>query len=401
MDFIRTFIVFDGRSAPLADGIAPNLPVLYINVFADLLIAVSLFAVPAITLVFLRRRKIDALYTPLLLLVVFIFASGVIHLMSVAAVFLPIYGLQGVMKLITGVISFVTVIALWKMLPQALKIPSPASLLAALAEKEAEIADRKTAEATLRTRNMQLDGKIAEVVAANEELREFSYAASHDMKSPANTLCLWLEDFQTEYSDDLPPHAHESLRDAAEIIARMRTLVEDILSYSRVVNRQTDGPATVDCNAIVATTVHDLGPALAKAGTQLDVSRMPTFEGYPPLVSILIHNLLSNAIKFRAPDRPNRITISGETTSGDAPAFVLRVRDNGIGIDPAHGQRIFRLFRRLHNAETYDGTGLGLALCRRVAVIHGGTITVQSQENEGAEFIVTFPQETEHVTQAA
>ncbi|UWR23478.1 ATP-binding protein [Sulfitobacter sp. S190] len=393
MQQLVDFLFSDGGYSPHGFCIAWNVPVLYTHIAADLLIAVSYFAIPAIMLIFLRQRRDPALRAPAVLFVAFITACGISHLMSIVTMYYPFYGLQGVLKLLTGVISAITAIALWKMLPEALRIPAPATLLKAIRDRDREIGERATAQSKLTQRNRQLDQKIEEAVAANRELREFSYAASPDLKSPANTLSLWLQYFEEEYADSLDDEGRASLGEAGRIIGRMRALVDDVLKYARVVNGE---PAERDCinlRDIIDDTIEDLKPEIQRAHASMDIGPMPRFIGYTPLVSILIHNLLSNALKFRSPDRAPVITIRGEMRQRPAPAFVLRVKDNGIGIDPSYAERVFSLFQRLHRAEDYEGTGLGLALCRRIAVTHGGGIEVISQEGEGAEFIVTLPQE--------
>jgi signal transduction histidine kinase len=401
LEQLGDFLFSDGGYSPHGFCIAWDPAVLYTHIGADLLIALSYFAIPAIMLVFLRKRPVPELHLPALLFVAFIAACGLSHLLSIVTMYLPWYGLQGLMKLATGLISFVTVLALWKLLPEALRIPSPAALMAALDARDGELAERKAAEERLQVQHRALDRKIAEVEAANNELREFAYAASHDLKSPANTLCLWLQDFEEEHGAALGQTGRADLKDAARIVGRMRTLVEDVLSYSRVVNSDANDRAPMDVRAIFQNAAADLEMEIRRARAQVDIAPMPPFTGYAPLISILAHNLLSNALKFRSPDRSPHVTVTGEIVPGPENAFVLRVRDNGIGIPPEHGDRVFRLFQRLHRAEDYAGTGLGLALCRRIAVTHGGQISLVSQEDAGAEFIITFPSEQTHVPQAA
>lgn len=400
MDQIRQFLFADGGYSPHGFCIAWDPLVLYTHIGADLLIALSYFAIPAIMLVFLRKRDDPALHTPALLFVAFITACGVSHLLSIVTMYLPWYGLQGLVKLATGLISFVTVIALWKLLPAALKIPAPGALLAALKERDSELADRQEAEQALARKNAEVNQKIDEVEAANSELLEFTYAASHDLKSPANTLCLWLQDFREDQAERLDEDGRQSLAEAARIVDRMRLLVDDVLSYSRVVNGDDNDRQPMELDKIFEAAVEDLKSDIRRARATVEISPMPPFAGFAPLMALLANNLLGNAIKFRSPDRPAHVNVSGviDPVTG---AFVLRVKDNGIGISPDHSDKVFRLFKRLHRAEDYEGTGLGLALCRRIAVTHGGDIRVVSAENQGAEFIITLPMEADHVAQAA
>lgn len=401
MERFSQFLFSDGGYSPHGFCIAWDPAVLYTHIGADLLIALSYFAIPALMLVFLRKRKDPSLTTPALLFVAFITACGLSHLMSIVTMYLPWYGLQGLVKLATGLISFVTVIALWKMLPDALKIPTPGLLLAALEERDKELADRQAAEAELTVKCREVDQKFAEVEAANQELREFAYAASHDMKSPANTLSLLLQDFAEEHGEDLDEAGREELGDALEIVQRMRVLVEDVLSYSRVVNRDPNDLEQVDVYKVFRQAARDIGEDIRRARATVNIAPLPPLHSHHTLIGILAQNLLSNAIKFRSPDRTPEISVSAEIAKGPCAAYVLRIKDNGIGIRPEHSDRVFRLFQRLHRPEDYEGTGLGLALCRRIAVTHGGSIDLISQEGQGAEFIVTFPLEVTDVAQAA
>jgi signal transduction histidine kinase len=401
MEQISNFLFSDGGYSPHGYCIAWNAPVLYTHIIADLLIALSYFAIPAVMLVFLRQRRDPRLHLPAMLFVVFITACGVSHLMSIVTMYLPYYGLQGMLKLFTGVVSLITAIALWKMLPDALKIPSPDMLMKALDDKDREIRDRTAAQLRLEDSQRQLDQTIAELQASNEELREFAYAASHDLKAPANTLSLWLQDFEQESGDSLSAEQREDLEHAKGILKRMRSLVDDILSYARVVNTEDAVIEEVDVTEIFTTAAKTLRPDIEQARGKIVIADMPSVEGYPALMSMLAHNLLSNAIKFRSPDRPLKVEVAAWHEASAEPQMVISVKDNGIGINAAYHRRIFKLFKKLHRPEDYEGTGLGLALCRRLAVTHGGSIDVISEEGHGAEFRVSFPMELAHVAKAA
>lgn len=395
------FLFSDGGFSPHGYCLAWNTPLLYTHIFADLLIAVSYFSIPAVILVFLRRRKDASLHGPAMLFVTFITACGLTHLFGVLTMFEPWYGLQGLMKVFTAVVSFVTALVLWKILPETLKIPAPGQLLRALNEKEREFEEHQRTTAELARHKLEIARKLEEVQAANNELNEFAYAASHDLKSPANTLSLWLADFKEDHYDKLEEEDRESIEEVTRIVERMRVLVEDILSYSRVVNTDLSDREMVDLQAIFEGAASDMKADIEAAGATLDIDVLPKIRGYPIMLRVLANNLLSNAIKFRSLDRPLRISISARLTSNTPCAYTLSFKDNGIGIDPAHQEQIFSLFRRLHLPEDYAGTGLGLALCRRVAVSHGGSISVNSKEGEGAEFLVTFPLEASDARKAA
>ena len=395
------FLTADGGYTPLGYGPAWDAPLLWTHVVSDLLIALAYFAIPAAILVFLRRCKEPGLHGPAMLFVTLLAACAVTHLLGIITLFAPVHGLAAVTKVFAAGVALITALVLWKILPDALRMPTTGRLVAALRDRDLELADREKIEHELATRTEQLAQKVEELKAANIELNEFAYAASHDLKSPANTLSLWLDDFSEEHADALDADACESLLEARRTVERMRELVEDILKFSRVVSARLDAPEPVDLRVFFEAAAEDLRYALAEARAEIEIRPMPRVMGHPGLVSIIAQNLLSNAIKFRAPERPLRITVSAERAENDPRHGVLSVRDNGIGISPQHQDKVFKLFKRLHGQDDYEGTGLGLALCRRIAAAHGGSIEIISDVDAGAEFRITFPLEVSDVAQAA
>lgn len=398
MGWLSEFLFSDGGYSPHGFCISWNTPVLFTHITADVMIAVSYFAIPAVILVFLKQRKDSRLHKPAMLFVIFITACGVSHLMSIVTMYLPYYGLQGIMKLFTGIVSFFTAVALWRMLPGALRIPTPEQLMRALDDKDDEIARRKKAQAEIQSSRALLAQKVEELEAANAELREFAYAASHDLKSPANTLSLWLDEFALDCEGKLEPEMQQEIVDAKRIIARMRQLVDDILAYSGLVSHDPSAVTTCDMPRLVQEVLEALRAEIATAEAQITVGPLPMIQGHPPMLSVLLQNLVANAVKFRDPNRPLRITITGRA---ETDRVILSVKDTGIGIAPQHTDRIFKLFSRLHHDTEYEGTGLGLALCRRIAAMHRGHIKVVSAEGVGTEFRITLMQDKTHVSQAA
>lgn len=398
MDWLSNFLFSDGGYSPHGFCIAWNLPVLYTHIAADLMIALSYFAIPAVMVVFLRHRRDTRLHKPAMLFVIFITACGVSHLMSIVTMYLPYYGLQGVIKLFTGIVSALTAVALWRMLPNALRIPAPEQLMQAIADKDTEIAQRKATEEEMRSTQRLLNVKVEQLESANLELREFAYAASHDLKSPANTLSLWLDSFMEDCGDKLSAPERADAEEAQRILARMRMLVDDVLSYARLLSDDVADAQACDTAQIVRDTLSDLAPEIAAADAEVSAGPLETVQGHPAMLSVLFHNLISNAVKFRDPERPCRIDVSARRNGS---RVTIAVSDNGIGIDPAHHERVFTLFKRLHHQARFEGTGLGLSLCRRIAVMHGGRIELSSTPGKGTEIRVTFDQETLDVPKAA
>ncbi|MEW9918636.1 ATP-binding protein [Marimonas sp. MJW-29] len=388
----------DGGLSPQDDAIASTLPVLYSHIAADLLIALSCFAISAAILLFLRHRPDGRLHWTVMLVVIFITASGVTHLIGLLAMFLPLFGFEGLIKLITGIVSALAALALWRQLPNALRTPAQQELMQAISDRDAEISQHRVSEEAMQATERLLNIKIEQLEAANLELREFAYAASHDLKSPANTLSLWLENFMEDCAERLSPEERKDAEEAQRILARMRMLVDDVLSCARLLSDEAAAPQACDTARIVADTLADLAPEIEAAEAEIVAGPLVTVRGHPAMLSVLFHNLIGNAIKFRHKNRPCRVEISARL---DGSRATILVRDNGIGIDPVHHERVFSLFKRLHHHTLFEGTGLGLSLCRRIAVMHGGRIELNSVPGSGTEMRVVFDQEALHVAQAA
>lgn len=245
-----------------------------------------------------------------------------------------------------------------------------------------EIAQRRSAEEALRHRTHALEN-------ANREQSQFTYAISHDLKSPANTIAMLLQELELMEGDRLSADSKDVLADANRTIARMTQLVEDILGYARSIEQGIQ-MEPVDLNTIVEEVLEDLRGDIVKAQAQFSVDDLPAIEGNRVQLRMLLQNLINNAIKFRDPARAPHIAITAVQTQ--SPQGVkIRVQDNGIGIDPAYHDRVFELFQRLHSYGEYDGSGLGLTLCKRIAINHMGDINVASVPGEGTTFEIQLP----------
>lgn len=226
--------------------------------------------------------------------------------------------------------------------------------------------------------------------AINEELRAFSYSMSHDMKSPSNTLNLLLTELLDSHGDTLDPDAISLLDMSLETVNRMRVLVDDVLNYTQVIDREIKFEP-VDLNTLLGDIFNDLRALKETAHASLSATDLPVVMADAMQLRILLQNLVENAIKFHAPGVPPEVAIS-VAVKPEINKCWITVTDKGIGIEPAKHDQIFTIFKKLNGTMDYQGTGLGLAICRRIANNHHSEITVVSEQGEGAAF--TFGLET-------
>jgi PAS domain S-box-containing protein len=221
---------------------------------------------------------------------------------------------------------------------------------------------------------------------SNAELQQFAYIASHDLSEPLRMVSSYLQLLRRRYQGRLDPDADEFIEYAVDGATRMRSLIEDLLTYSRAGG--TTDPAPVDLGRVAADVLRSLAPAMVEASAQIEIGELPVVIGDRLQLEQLLQNLVANALKFRSDGRA-RIWVRAEPA---APGMVqLAVADGGIGIDPHHRERVFKMFQRLHDRETYDGTGIGLAICRKIVERHGGRIWADARDGGGTVFRFTLP----------
>lgn len=239
----------------------------------------------------------------------------------------------------------------------------------------------------------RLERELAERTAQLEDterrLQELVYVASHDLNEPLRMVKSFLELLVRRNPEGLDDRSREFIAYAVDGADRMKELIDDLLRYSRVGSGALEAE-DVDVAEVLDGVARSLGPRFAQDQTTLHVVEplLPLHADRTQLGQLL-QNLLSNAAKFHPRERGNTVSVATEP-DGDG-ATVLVVRDDGIGIPPEHAERVFRPFQRLHSREEYEGNGIGLALCQRIAERHGGTIAVEPAPNGGCTFRVTFP----------
>jgi PAS domain S-box-containing protein len=225
-----------------------------------------------------------------------------------------------------------------------------------------------------------------ELQRSNAELERFAYVASHDLQEPLRTVTNYVQLLARRYRGKLDSDADEFIGYAVDSANRMRQLIQDLLSYARIHTRG-DAFELVSLAEIVAETLDGLQLALGESGAAVTWGPLPVVLADPSQMGQLLSNLIANAIKFRGADPP-AIDLRAERRGSE---WVVSLRDNGIGIDPQFFNRIFIVFQRLHGMSEYPGTGIGLALCKRIVERHGGRIWVESQPGRGSVFFFTLP----------
>ena len=231
-----------------------------------------------------------------------------------------------------------------------------------------------------------LVAKTADLVRSNRDLEQFAYVASHDLQEPLRMVTSYTQLLSRRYKGQLSSEADEFIGFAVDGAVRMQALINALLAYSRVDSRGRP-LAVCDLNAVLDHALDNLKLALEESEASIVRGELPRVMGDPIQLMQLLQNLVGNAVKFRAKDRPPVVTVAAER-AGDL--WRIRVSDNGIGIDPQYFDRIFVIFQRLHTKEEYPGTGIGLAMCKRIVERHGGTIEVASAPGNGSTFTFTL-----------
>jgi PAS domain S-box-containing protein len=234
--------------------------------------------------------------------------------------------------------------------------------------------------------------KAAELARSNSELEQFAFVASHDLQEPLRKIQAFGDRLKTKCEGILTPESQDYLQRMQSAAARMRTLIDDLLAFSRVI-RSSEPFVPVDLTAVTREVIGDLEVRVEKTAAQIHVGELPTLEADPLQIRQLMLNLLGNALKFQPPGGQPVIRIESRkiTTITGEQLHEITVQDNGIGFEEKYLDKVFAVFQRLHGRTEYEGTGVGLAVCRRITDRHHGTITAKSQLGKGATFIVTLP----------
>jgi len=251
------------------------------------------------------------------------------------------------------------------------------------AQRQAEAA-RSVAEKSLREYMIQLE-------RSNDELERFASVASHDLQEPLRKIQAFSERLDRKFTAQLPATARDYISRMQDAARRMQDLINDLLMFSRLAN-EGSSVAGLDLDRLVGTVVSDLEVRIEENKGRVELGELPKIDGDPLRIRQLFQNLVANAIKFRRPGVAPVVKISAEEVEVEGVKVArFSIADNGIGIEPRYRERIFGIFERLHGRGIYEGTGIGLAICRKICEQHGGSISVGSPEGEGTLFIVELP----------
>lgn len=255
-----------------------------------------------------------------------------------------------------------------------------------------DVSDAKLAERLLHERAAELESLTAELARSNTDLERFAQVASHDLQEPLRTISSFLQLLSKRYAGQLDETGQRYIGYAVGGADRMRGLIDALLTYSRIDRRDSVAVTEVALEHILESIQSDLRVAIQQCGAVITHDPLPTVKGHEGQLSQLLLNLVSNALKYRRADTPPHIHISCEETPR---TWTFSVRDNGIGIEPQYHERIFVVFQRLHTRDAYEGTGVGLAICKRVVERHGGKIWVESTPSQGSTFFFTLARSLE------
>jgi PAS domain S-box-containing protein len=253
-----------------------------------------------------------------------------------------------------------------------------------------DVTDQRRAEIAMRDLNAMLEARVRErtalLEAKNGELEQIAYIASHDLQEPLRTIRSFIDILAEDCPDQLDEEARTSMGFIADAAKRMQGLIHALLDYSRL--GRTQEREETDVGALMGEIQHDLRALADRMGAHIEVGPLPTLSVFPAELRQLLQNLVSNALKFSKPETPPEVSVHA---TEEPDRYVFRVADNGIGFDMRYADKVFYVFQRLHTRSAYEGTGIGLASCKKIVSHHGGEIWCESEPGAGSTFYFSIP----------
>ena len=355
---------------------------IWLHVISDGAIALAYFMIPVILILFMRRMQTRLSFNwAIALFASFIVLCGTGHVLDIITIWEPIYYLQGWVRAMTAVVSLATALAIIPLVPKLLSMKTPEELEAANQLLRAEVAARETAEDDLRR-------SLADLNRAVHELEQFAYITSHDLQAPLRNIAGFSQLLSRRYTQKLDGDALEFLQFIEQGVRQMQALIQDLLQLSRV-GRTEARAERRPLDEALRNALHTLKPDLVAREAKVDFGPMPDVPAVQSLMVQLFQNLVGNAVKFQKAGTLPEVKITAELEEKN---LHLIVRDNGIGIPQDQLENIFAVFRRLHRADEYEGTGIGLAICRKIVQHHRGEIWAESDDS-GTRMHVRLPLE--------
>lgn len=360
--------------------------VIWLHVISNGLIALAYCSIPITLIYFVRRRRDLAFRRMFLCFAVFILACGATHVMDIWNIWHPNYWLTGLAKAATAIVSVATAIALVPRIPMALAMPSANELAQANAALQREILEHKQTAQRLRRLNYELQQKTSELEQANLELESFSSSVSHDLRAPVRYIDGFVDLLREDSGAVLGPSGQRYLGIISSSAKRLAALIDDLVVFAKMGRREKQ-EGEVNMNLLVSEVVDESSQYTNEREIEWKIGQLPVVNGDRTLLKQVWTNLISNAIKYTRNRKCATVAIAS-TESADEYCF--SVQDNGAGFDMRYGDKLFGIFQRLHHAEEFEGTGLGLANVRRIVARHGGITWAEGKVDEGATFYFTI-----------
>lgn len=357
---------------------------IWLHVISDGVIAAAYFMIPLVLVYFLKQiRSRISFDWAIGLFAAFIVLCGSGHVLDIVTVWVPVYYLQGGVRALTALVSIATALAIVPLVPKLLSMRTPEELEEANSKLTAEVRAREAAEEELKK-------SLADLSRAVRELEQFAYITSHDLQAPLRNIAGFSQLLTRRYQTKLDGDALEFLQFIDQGVRQMQMLIRDLLTLSRV-GRTEGKPEVRSLAEPLRQAIAAIQPDIDKSGAKIEIAPMPEVPAVQTLMMQLFQNLVGNAVKFQKAGSTPVVKISAEREGRN---WHVKIADNGIGIASDQLENVFAVFRRLHSAEEYEGTGIGLAICRKIVQHHRGEIWADSPgAGGGTTFHVRLPAE--------